>query len=151
MFWYFNPENCGNDLIWRAYFSTGLKPPTRFFLRRNNGWDLVSSEFFERRTMFCKKTTVMIHKPCEWWVLFCFTWCLKVSSILVYGTNYKDGFQSGFTWQFSQNWFDSEKLQAGSWFYMHIFKVVDQQKIKLNQCSLIDVSAVLLSMFNFNL
>ena len=26
---YFHPENWGNDPIWRAYFSSGLKPPTR--------------------------------------------------------------------------------------------------------------------------
>ena len=26
---YFHPEDSGNDPIWRAYFSKGLKPPTR--------------------------------------------------------------------------------------------------------------------------
>ena len=29
----FHPENWGNDPIWRAYFSDGLKPPTRQTLR----------------------------------------------------------------------------------------------------------------------
>ena len=28
---FFCPENRGHDPIWRAYFSDGLKPPTRFF------------------------------------------------------------------------------------------------------------------------
>ena len=27
---YFHPDPWGNDQIWRAYFSNGLKPPTRF-------------------------------------------------------------------------------------------------------------------------
>ena len=28
-FWYFHPDPWGNDPFWRAYFSNGLKPPTR--------------------------------------------------------------------------------------------------------------------------
>jgi len=30
---YFHPENWGRFPIWRAYFSIGLKPPTRFLLQ----------------------------------------------------------------------------------------------------------------------
>ena len=32
-FWNFHPEPWGNDPIWRAYFSKGLKPPTRSFFK----------------------------------------------------------------------------------------------------------------------
>ena len=31
-FWNFHPDPWGNDPIWRAYFSNGLKPPTRWVI-----------------------------------------------------------------------------------------------------------------------
>ncbi len=39
-FWNFHPENWGNDPIWRAYFSSGLKPPSnKWVLNQKWGWE----------------------------------------------------------------------------------------------------------------
>ena len=70
-FWNFHPDPCKNDPIWRAYFSNGLKPPTRWpwrwFWRPNfwvlsrftfvlwNGW-----WFFEIRLQYPPKMLQML-------------------------------------------------------------------------------------------
>ena len=53
IFFYFHPDPWGNDPIWRAYFSNGLKPPTscsNFFWADN--WGKKSIQFWRLRIFF---------------------------------------------------------------------------------------------------
>ena len=55
---YFHPENWGNDPIWRAYFSNGLKPPTSDFILAKFHFFWWYFEGFEGFVTFVKRCLI---------------------------------------------------------------------------------------------